>query len=62
VPIVSAHFRSHCFIRQNEQIEKSDRQEYSTNVTIREIYRVGQKSKMLILTKYVNKTEKIGGM
>jgi len=26
------------------------------------IYRVGQKSKLLILSKYVNKTEKIGGM
>jgi len=26
------------------------------------IYRVGQKSKLLILSEYVNKTEKIGGM
>jgi len=26
------------------------------------IRRVGQKSKLLILSKYVNKTEKIGGM
>jgi len=26
------------------------------------MYRVGQKSKMLILSEYVNKTEKIGGM
>ena len=26
------------------------------------IYRVGRKSKMLILSEYVNKTEKIGGM
>jgi len=25
-------------------------------------YRVGQKSKLLILSEYVNKTEKIGGM
>jgi len=25
------------------------------------IYRVGQKSKLLILSEYVNKTEKIGG-
>ena len=26
------------------------------------IYRVGQKSKLLILSEYLNKTEKIGGM
>jgi len=26
------------------------------------LYRVGQKSKLLILSEYVNKTEKIGGM
>ena len=26
------------------------------------VYRVAQKSKLLILSKYVNKTEKIGGM
>jgi len=26
------------------------------------VYRVGQKSKLLILSEYVNKTEKIGGM
>jgi len=26
------------------------------------IYRVGQKSKLLILSEYVNKTDKIGGM
>jgi len=26
------------------------------------IHRVGQKSKLLILSEYVNKTEKIGGM
>jgi len=25
------------------------------------VYRVGQKSKLLILSEYVNKTEKIGG-
>ena len=27
-----------------------------------EAYRVGQKSKLLILSEYVNKTEKLGGM
>ena len=26
------------------------------------VYRVGQKSKLLILSKYVDKTEKIGGV
>jgi len=26
------------------------------------VYRVGQKSELLILSEYVNKTEKIGGM
>ena len=34
-----------------------------TNVDTRKgVYRVGQKSKLLILSEYVNKTEKIGGM
>jgi len=34
----------------------------SVNLSAWKHYRVGQKSKLLILRKYVNKTEKIGGL